>query len=213
MGKAPFRTPQHTIRGMFAGVILAAGRSSRMGQPKALLPQTLSGDNFVSHLTRLSVAAGLTPVLVVGRAGDSELLSVVERAGANFIVNSNPELGQLSSILAGLETADAAGASAIVVMPVDVPLISTAVVSALVKAAEASAAQIVRASHHGVHGHPVLFKRAVFDELRRADPAIGARAVVRADPARVVDVEVGEAGVTVDIDTPADYLRAFGREL
>ena len=56
---------------MFAGVILAAGRSSRMGQPKALLPQTLSGGTFVSHLTRLSVAAGLTPVLVVGRAGDS----------------------------------------------------------------------------------------------------------------------------------------------
>jgi len=59
----------------------------------------------------------------------------------------------------------------------------------------------------------VLFTRVVFDELRRADSSTGARSVVRADPGRVRDVEVGEAGVTIDIDTPDDYLRAFGRRL
>jgi molybdenum cofactor cytidylyltransferase len=71
----------------------------------------------------------------------------------------------------------------------------------------------VRASYRGVHGHPVLFKRAVFDELRAADPHVGARAVVRADPARVRDVEVNDRGVTLDIDTPEDYFRAFGQPL
>jgi molybdenum cofactor cytidylyltransferase len=56
----------------------------------------------------------------------------------------------------------------------------------------------------------VLFKRAVFDELRAADPDVGARAVVRADRSRVRDVEVDDPGVALDIDTPDDYFRAFG---
>jgi CTP:molybdopterin cytidylyltransferase MocA len=56
----------------------------------------------------------------------------------------------------------------------------------------------------------VLFKREVFDGLRTADPRLGARAVVRADPARVLDVDVGDPGVIVDIDTPEDYARLFG---
>ena len=197
---------------MVAGVILAAGRSTRMGRPKALLRQIQSGHTFVSHLMRAGRAGGLAPVFVVGRPEDGELRSVVDRAGEVFVVNSQPDQGQLSSIQAGLTAAVAAGATAVMIMPVDVPLVSTAVVASLLEAAERSEALIVRASHQGVHGHPVLIKRAVFDELREADPSVGARGVVRADPSRVLDVEV-DAGVTLDIDTAEDYLRAFGRKL
>jgi CTP:molybdopterin cytidylyltransferase MocA len=198
---------------MVAGVILAAGRSSRMGRPKALLRQIQSGHTFVGHLIRAAETAGLRPIFVVSRPDDIYLRAEIARYGGSPLVNVNSDEGQLSSILTALPPVEAAGASAMVVMPVDVPLISAEVIKMVVAAAETESVSIVRAAHKGVHGHPVLFKRAVFDELRRADPSLGARTVVRADPARVKEVEVANVGVTLDIDTPEDYLRAFGRSL
>lgn len=196
---------------MVAGVILAAGRSSRMGRPKALL--TVSADTFVAHLIRTAREAGLQPVFVIGRRGDQALADEVERAEAIHLINEDPDRGQLSSIQTGLAAAEAAGASGIMVMPVDVPLLSPSVLRDVIAAANEEGVQIARATSGGRHGHPVLFTRDVFDELRHADPEVGARAVVRADPRRVKDVEVDQAGVTLDIDTPEDYRRAFGREL
>ena len=69
------------------------------------------------------------------------------------------------------------------------------------------AAPILRAVHQGQHGHPVIFARAVFPELRTADPAVGARQVLRRDPARVCEVAVDDAGVLRDVDEPDDYRR------
>ena len=198
---------------MVAGLILAAGRSTRMGRPKALLTQVFTRRTFVAHLISASHEAGLTTVFVIGQAANVELAAEVDRVGATLLVNDTPERGQLSSILVGLDAAERLDASAILVMPVDVPLVSSTVIAQIVAAANRSDARIVRATHAGRHGHPVLFKRSVFDEVRSADPSIGARGVVRADPARVLDVEVNDPGVTLDIDTPEDYRRAFGVEL
>ncbi len=68
-----------------------------------------------------------------------------------------------------------------------------------------SNAPVLRAVHLGRHGHPVVFKRAIFDALRHADPAVGAKAVLHA--AAVEDVEVDDPGVVDDVDTPDDYAR------
>ena len=184
-----------------------------MGRPKALLRQVQSGNTFVGHLIRVARESRLDPILVVGRPGADEVAAEVARAGGALVVNAGADRGQLSSILAGLDAADAAGASAVMVLPVDVPLLSTRVLTVVLEAAAADERPIVRAVHKGRHGHPVLFKRAVFAELRAADPLVGARAVVRADPGRVNDVEVDHPGVTLDIDTPEEYRRVFGREL
>lgn len=199
--------------GMAAGLILAAGESSRMGRPKAFLRHELTGTTFLEHLAAEAAAAGLAPVLVVGRAGDAGLEQAAAAAGARFVANPRAADGQLSSILAGLDAVEPDRVEAVVVMPVDVPLVTAATIRALLDAAGAEGVRIARAAHGGRHGHPVLFTRAVFDELRRADPSAGARAVVRADPGRVRDVEVADAGVTIDIDTPDDYFRVFGRRL
>ena len=201
---------------MVAGLILAAGESSRMGRPKAFLRHDLTGATFLAHLAGQAGAAGLSPILVVGRVGDVELERAAEEAGARFVANPESAHGQLSSVLKGLdalETWAPDGVSGLVLMPVDVPFVTAAVIQALLRAIEDPGVEIARATYLGRHGHPVLFTRAVFDELRRADRSTGARSVVRADPARVRDVEVGEAGVTIDIDTPEDYIRAFGRQL
>jgi nicotine blue oxidoreductase len=183
-----------------------------MGQPKAFLRQDMTGTTFLAHLVAESAAAGLSPVVVVGREEDAELARAVLQTGANYVPNPNAALGQLSSILAGLDSLDAQ-VSAAVIMPVDVPMVSAGTIRRLVRAGAEQGVGIARATHRGRHGHPVLFTRAMFDELRSADPAVGARAVVRADPSRVRDVEVDEAGVTIDIDTPEDYFRAFRSRL
>jgi molybdenum cofactor cytidylyltransferase len=196
-----------------AALILAAGRSERMGRPKALLKQVFTGQTFVSHLISIARQAGLPTIFVIGRSENVELAAEVREHGASLLLNVLADGGQLSSIIAGLDAAERLDASAILVMPVDVPLVSSTVISEVLRAAERSDAQILRATHAGQHGHPVLFKRSVFRELRAADPSIGARAVVRADAARVLDVEMDDPAILFDIDTPEDYRRAFGVEL
>ena len=197
---------------MTVGVVLAAGRSSRMGQSKALLRHPGSGRSFVAHVVTELQAGGVKDVVVVGRPGDPALADEVEAVGARLVVNRHPEAEQLSSLLAALDTLPASTTS-VMMTPVDVPGVTSATVQTLLAAAAQASALIVRVSHAGRHGHPVIFKRGVFDELLRADPSVGARAVVRADPARVLDVEVQDPGAVVDVDTPADYERLKRGEL
>lgn len=189
-----------------------------MGCPKPLLGYgDAGGRTFVAHLVGVGRAAGvpaLSDIYVIGRPEDAQLQAEVARQDATFVPNLRAHEGQLSSLQAGLSAAQAArGAEleGVIVIPVDMPLIGPGSLARLVHAASRSPASILRATHEGRHGHPVLFKRAVFAELYAADAAVGARAVVRADPARVENVEVGDAGATIDFDTPEDYLSAFGR--
>jgi molybdenum cofactor cytidylyltransferase len=90
---------------------------------------------------------------------------------------------------------------------VDVPLVRADTVRAVIDAFLRTHAPVVRPVAGGRRGHPVLFSRRVFDELRRADPAVGAKAVVRDHAAHVCDVEVDDDGACRDVDTPEDYAR------
>ena len=200
---------------MIAAVILAAGHSSRMGRPKALLPHRDGATTFVRHAITEITSAGLPIVLVVGRRADVALEREVVASGARFVTNEQPDRGQLSSLHAALDVLrrDEPAADAVLVMPVDVPLVTAQTLRTVIGAARATRSRIVRAVHRGVHGHPVIFKRVLFDELRGADPTLGAKVVVRADPHRVLDVEVDDHGVVEDVDTPDDYERLFGRRI
>jgi molybdenum cofactor cytidylyltransferase len=195
-------------------VILAAGRSSRMGKSKALLPHADGATTFLAYAMETCRAAGVVAIIVVGRPGDAAVAEEAARLDARFVINPEPDRGQLSSLLVGLDAADQDfAASAIMVLPVDVALITTEGVRAVVDRARTGRLPIVRAAYGDRHGHPVIFKREVFDELRAADPTIGARAVVHADPSRVADVQVEHADALADVDTPEDYRRAFGRSV
>lgn len=194
---------------MIAGVVLAAGRSARMGQSKALLTAG-SGRTFVSALVAALRAGGVHLIAVVGRPGDLPLRAEVEREGvARFVENVRADEGQLSSVWSGLDVADEAGADALLIAPVDAPGVSAVTVAQLITAFRASGAPVARAVHQTRHGHPVLFSRELFAELRAASPSVGAKAVVRAHA--VLDVEVEDAGVLDDVDTPADYDRWLER--
>jgi CTP:molybdopterin cytidylyltransferase MocA len=177
-----------------------------MGRPKALL-EDAEGVTFVERLVSEALSGGASRVVVVGRPDDEPVRGTAERAGATFTSNPAPARGQLSSLVCGLDVLTDDEVDSIVVLPVDVPGVTSAVIAVIIRAAGGSPAPIVRAVHRGAHGHPVLFKRVLFEELRCADQTIGARAVVRADPARVLDVEVDDPRILHDVDTPDDYSR------
>ena len=189
---------------MVVGIVLAAGASSRMGRPKALLP--LGDDVFVTRVCATLQEAGLDDVVVVAGAERAAIGAAIAAAGLRARVVENPrrEQGQLSSVLAGLAVADRPGVGAVLVHLVDVPLVRVATVRAVMDAFSRTQAPVVRPVAGGRHGHPVLFARRVFDELRRADPAIGAKAVVRAHAASACDVPVDDQGACRDFDTPGD---------
>jgi molybdenum cofactor cytidylyltransferase len=185
-------------------IVLAAGASTRMGRPKALLDA--GGSTFVHRILTTLRDGGVSESIVVVRSGDVMIAREVAAAGrARAIENPQPERGQLSSLIVGLDAADKEGIEAVLVTLVDVPLITSATVAMLLAHAARSSAPIVRAVDGGRHGHPVIFKRAVFDALRHADPAQGAKAVLRAHA--VDDVETGDPAVAIDVDTPDDYRR------
>jgi len=187
-------------------IVLAAGKSTRMGRPKPLLPLA-GGDTFLEHIVKTLRAADVEDVVVVV-GHDAEL---VERAfehnplAARFVRNADYEAGQLSSLVTALRVVDRPGVVAALVTPVDVPLFTAATVRALLQRYRRSPAPVVRPAAHGRHGHPVLIDRALFGELTAADPRAGARAVIRAHASSDADVEVDDPGAFLDIDTPEEY--------
>lgn len=196
------------------GLILAAGQSTRMGQPKALLPSPHTGRTFVTQLIHSLQEGGIDRLGVVGRPTDAGLRR--EIAGAvphvDFVDNPSHELGQLSSLLAGLAYAEAHGAAGALVVPVDMPLIRAGTVRAALEAFMDGDRPVLRVTHRGQHGHPVIFGAGLFGVLRNADPALGARAVIRADPSRVRNLEVDDPGAVRDIDLPDEYRRLFDQD-
>lgn len=192
---------------MVVGIVLAAGASSRMGRSKALLP--LGGDVFVTRVCAALQAGGVDDLVVVAGPDHAAITGSLAAAGlqARVVENVRRDEGQLSSVLAGLAVADRPGVDALLVHLVDVPLVRSGTVRAVMDAFSRTHAPVVRPLVGGRHGHPVLFARRVFDELRRADPSIGAKAVVRAHAADACDVPVDDEGACRDIDTPDEYAR------
>jgi molybdenum cofactor cytidylyltransferase len=192
---------------MVVGIVLAAGASSRMGRPKALLP--VGAGLFVTRVCATLLEAGVDDLVVVAGPEHEAIAAALAAAGlpARVVENRRRDEGQLTSVLAGLAVADRPGVDAVLVHLVDVPLVRADTVRAVLDAFTRTRAPVVRPEVSGRHGHPVLFARRVFDDLRRADAAVGAKAVVRAHAAEVRDVAVDDEGACRDVDTPEEYAR------
>ena len=193
---------------LIPAVVLAAGTSSRMGHPKATLPLA-NGDTFLSRIVGTFLDAGLDDVVVVVGHEAELVVSSFSRSGlaARFVHNPDFEHGQFSSILAGLRAVDRPGVSAMLLTLVDVPLVTAATVRAVVEQYRRTHAPIVRPTSGSRHGHPVLIDRSVFDALRRADPAGGAKPIVRAHASPAGDIEIADEGAFTDFDTPDDLVK------
>lgn len=185
-------------------VVLAAGAGRRMGGPKALL--RIGGESFLARAARVLDRPGVAGVLaVVGHEAARVAAEAAAPAEVTLVENPRYAEGMLSSIRRGLDEAEARHADAVLLHPVDHPLVEAATVDRVVAALE-SGATIAVPSHARRRGHPGGFARAAFSALRAAPAERGARAVLADHPEWVVHVP-GDPRCVVGIDTPADYER------
>jgi len=185
-------------------IILAAGRGARAGGPKALL--ALDGETFLARAARLLRRPGVERVTaVLGHEADRVQGEAALPLDVGVVVNPRYAEGMLTSILAGLDEAEAAGADALLVHPVDHPLIEAATVDAVVTALSQGAI-IAVPSHGGRRGHPGGFARAAWTALRGAAPDEGARGVLARHPEWIEHVPAGEECL-LGVNTNEDYER------
>jgi molybdenum cofactor cytidylyltransferase len=202
---------------MISGIVLAAGASSRMGQAKAALPLGQSGETVVARVVRTLLDGGVPRLVVVAGAHIDAVRAAMPALEPRARVIEHPgwERGQLSSLLAGLDAIDEPLLEAALVTLVDVPLVRASTVAEVIAAWRRTGAPIVRPADPSTvlraggqrHGHPVIFDRSIFADLRAADPDTGAKAVFAIHRDRIVNVEVQDGGAFEDIDTPGDYRR------
>lgn len=197
---------------MISAVVLAAGASTRMGQAKAALPLGHTGETVVSRVVRTLLEGGAPEVIVVTGAHIDAVRAAMppHEPRARIVEHTGWERGQLSSLVAGLDAIDTPLVEGALVTLVDVPLVRASTVAAVIETWRRTRAPIVRPANGDRHGHPVIFDRSVFADLRAADPNRGAKAVFTIHRDRIVNVEVSDAGAFEDIDTPADYSRLLG---
>jgi molybdenum cofactor cytidylyltransferase len=185
-----------------AALVLAAGRSSRMGAFKPLLP--LGEATVLERAIRAFRGAGIDEVYVVIGYRAEELLPIVERLEAKPIRNERYEEGMFSSVLAGLR-ALANSSEAFFLLPVDTPLVEPSSIGAMLRTREESGAAVVYPVFRGRRGHPPLVSRSCYPDILSFGGQGGLRAALRRFDASAAEVELHDAGIVLDIDTPGDY--------
>jgi len=193
---------------LLAALILAAGESKRMGTPKALLQH--EGHTF---LERLLVAArhpkiGITRV-VLG-CHSERVLAKVQLEPATVVLNPEWKKGQLSSIQAAVKALPVGATDGIILLLVDHPFVSSDLIAVLIERFYLSGKPIVLPTFKGKRGHPVIFSTTLYDELLRAPAESGARAVVWAHAADVLEIPTEEEGVVLNLNEPDALRRALG---
>ena len=188
-------------------LILAAGASTRMGSPKALLD--FDGKTCL-ELTLESVRGLGTPVVVLGAARE-EIQARVRLASVQIALNEEHERGETSSLKVGLACL-APSAAAFLLHPLDFPLVSAEEVSLLVGAflRNRDPNKSVFIPSYGMkRGHPVLFRRDMADELLALPDGAPVRTAINRRPQRICTVDCENAYVVMDMDTPGDYRKCL----
>jgi CTP:molybdopterin cytidylyltransferase MocA len=190
-----------------AAVVLAAGRGRRAGGPKASL--RIGAATFLDRAVSRMARPGVDRLVVVlGHDASRVRAGAALPAASLVVVNEAWEDGMLGSVMAGLDAAEADDADAVLLHPVDHPLVDEATVDRVIEALR-SGARIAVPSYGGRRGHPGGFARAAWTALRAAPPSEGARFVLASHPEWIVHVE-GDPGCVAGIDTPEDYRRLIG---
>ena len=191
------------------GVVLAAGRSKRMGASKAAL-EFEPGVTLLERAVQVLRTGGCRYVVAVVNDADDWSARLADVAGAAVVTNDRPQSQQIDSIRLGLAHLPD-DAEAAVVLPVDFPALRPETVQTMIEAFFARKPTVLLPVHGGTPGHPVIFSRAMFGELMTDLLARGAETIVDAHQADRVELEVDDPGILHDVDSPDDYQR-FLRE-
>jgi molybdenum cofactor cytidylyltransferase len=190
-----------------AGVVLAAGRSERMGKPKALLD--FRGQPFVIRILQALEALDLKPRVVVLGPDAARVRPVVATHDCTIVENPDVAAGPIGSLRAALAALRSVRPTALLAWPVDLPQVRVATLERLLEAYRRSGAPAVVPSFAERRGQPVVWDQRLFRELETSDAATrhGARAVLSTHESELTIVAVDDPAVIDDLNTPEDYER------
>jgi molybdenum cofactor cytidylyltransferase len=185
-------------------ILLAAGGSSRLGQPKQLLE--FKGKTLLEHSIQAALMSAAQPVVVVlGANADLVKKQLKEKNQVHTVVNTEWQAGMASSIQCGVKafTDICPFAEGVILMVCDQPFVTPALLNELVEAHKKTGKPIIACSYENTFGPPVFFHHSLFPALLQLKGDVGARGVIRqyADDVDVIPFPQG----SVDVDTEADY--------
>ena len=191
--------------GRSAGIVLAAGASSRMGRPKQLLP--VGGRPLLEGVVAEACGSNLDQVLVVVGANAGAILAQVGLGRATPLLNPDHATGMASSLRAGLAALPPDVERAVIILG-DQPAVSATLLNGLLELQAKSGRPAAALSFAGLLHPPVVLLRELWGDLQTLEGDVGCRAVIRARPELVAAMPAGgDLRHPVDVDTPEDYAR------
>jgi len=195
---------------MINAIILSAGESKRMGQPKPLL--RFDDKTFLEHIISVLQFSNVDRITVVLGADAEIIEKSVDLSGTHLLLNKDYKKGQLSSLLTAINNL-LEETEAVLVCLVDHPFITAEIVNQIVKTFKERKSPIIVPVYQKKRGHPALFSKSLFKELLEAPEDKGARYVVYSNEEKVFELETSEKGILIGINTPEDYQIYFGSKL
>lgn len=195
------------MKGKVAAVILAAGRSTRMGTHKLLLP--LGGRPLVSYAVSAALSSTASPVVVVLGHDAERVRHALPAGDVRIVVNGRYAEGMASSLATGIgaiATSSTPVAGAIVLLA-DQPLVTAEMIDGMIGTVAADPTRIVVTSYGGRRGQPVFFPSALFGELQAIEGDEGGRSVLARHPDLIETVAIEPAEIGLDVDEPSVYER------
>ena len=191
-----------------AGIVLAAGRSRRMGRPKQLLP--LDGATLIECVVNRIRPHVDSLVVVIGHAAP-QVAAALGPGGVRLAVNDDVDRGMIGSVKCGLRAAGPGWKGYLFCLG-DQPGLTDSVLETVLAGASSSGRGIVIPTFSGRRGHPVYLSRRYYDRILGLDESLGLNAVTGSHRSDTLEVPVAEPAVLEDMDTPEDYARLLGRE-
>jgi molybdenum cofactor cytidylyltransferase len=190
-----------------SAVILAAGTSSRMGQPKQLLP--VGETTILERTIRNLLAVQFHEiVLVLGSSAEAieRHLGASLREHLKIVINQSFKQGLAASLRVGLSSVDSRSVAALIALA-DQPFVRPETLRQIIQEARTAHAKIAVPFYQGQRGNPVLLDRSLFAEAMALEGDVGCRAIFPRHLTEIVNVNVEDPGVLLDIDDPAQYQR------
>src|SRR3954471_13268003 len=179
---------------MICAIILAAGKSLRMGTQKLLLP--FGEQTVIGHVADQVIKSSIRQVLVVTAEQSEQIAAALKGKRLSIVINPDFEGDMLSSIRCGLRALP--GCEAVMILLGDQPSISSELVGEIIRLYETSSGSIIVPTHRGKRGHPMLFSSNFCDEVQKKFDGVGLRGLLSAHPEQVHEMKVEDQGVLAD---------------
>jgi len=191
---------------MIVSILLAAGRSLRMGQTKQLLP--FANSTVLEQTIDRHLASNTDKLIVVLGYHAEKIKRIIASRPIEIITNTNYEMGMSTSIIAALKSLNTK-TEAILIGLGDQPLIESRTINMLIDEYRRQQKGIIVPIYQKKRGHPIIMNIKYKKELSEMTDDIGARGIIRRHPDDVMEIPVTDEGVCIDIDTPDSYQSAI----